>query len=63
VRSGFWLGHTSLPRRLLLPSPTWQDVIGPGGALRFPKGGDSANLLVTNDDGSEETVSFQPRGG
>lgn len=44
-------------------SPAWQDVIGPGGAIRFPKGNEGANLFVINGDGSEEAVPFEPSGG
>ena len=44
-------------------SPAWQDVIGPGGAIRFPKADEGANLFVINADGSEEAVPFEPSSG
>ena len=51
-----------------LPGPScnsaaWQDVIGPGGAIRFPKGDEGANLFVINGDGSEEAFPYEPAGG
>lgn len=44
-------------------SAPWQDVIGPGGAIRFPRGNEGANLFVVNGDSSEEAVPFEPTGG
>ncbi|MHB8994878.1 MAG: Gfo/Idh/MocA family protein [Armatimonadota bacterium] len=51
-----------------LPGPScnsaaWQDVIGPGGAIRFPKADEGANLFVVNGDGSEEAVPFEATTG
>ncbi|MEN6547021.1 MAG: Gfo/Idh/MocA family oxidoreductase [Armatimonadia bacterium] len=51
-----------------LPGPScnsaaWHDVIGPGGAIRFPKADEGANLFVINGDGSEEAVPYEPAGG
>ncbi|MBU0611756.1 MAG: Gfo/Idh/MocA family oxidoreductase [Armatimonadetes bacterium] len=44
-------------------APVFHDVIGPGGALRFPRGDEGANLFIINADGSEEAVPYEPSGG
>ena len=44
-------------------SAAWQDVIGPGGVIRFPKSDEGANLFVVNGDGSEEAFPFEKSGG
>ncbi len=58
VRSWSW----GMPGPSCTSAP-WHDVIGPGGALRFPKGNEGANLFVVNPDNSEEAVPFEPSGG
>lgn len=44
-------------------SAPFHDVLGPGGAIRFPKAGEGAKLFVVNGDGSEEAVPYEPTGG
>jgi UDP-N-acetylglucosamine 3-dehydrogenase len=41
-------------------SPAAADVIGPGGAIRFPKAGESGNLFLINGNNEEEAVPFEP---
>ncbi len=43
--------------------PTTQDVIGPGGAIRFPNASEAGSLFIINGDGSEEAVPFEPTTG
>lgn len=51
-----------------LPGPSctsaaWQDVIGPEGVIRFPRGDEGANLFIVNGDSTEEAVHFEPTSG
>jgi len=43
--------------------PQTQDVIGPGGAIRFPGANEAGNLFIINGDGSQEAVPFEPTTG
>lgn len=43
--------------------PSVQDVIGPGGALRFPAAGEASNLYVINGEGESEAIPFEATTG
>ncbi len=40
-----------------------QDVMGPGGSLRFPAGNDGANLFFINGEGQAEPIPYEPTTG